>query len=769
MLLILTTPSLARASERQLDPAVSFEDSNLDQCVRSNLQIDSEIITTSDLANLTSLSCPNQNISNLSGIENAVNLDTLNLMNNNISDISNLSQLKNLKHLDLASNNITDIDDLSGLRSLISLKLSDNQISDITIIENLVNLERFEANSNQITDVDSLSTLNNLHYLQLNHNQISNITVISNLTEIRQILVDDNNITSIPSLANLSNLKQLSLSANNISQLTDISNTNINTLIVSDNQLTSIEQLGSSNTLKVLNLSNNNINSLDGLESLSSIEQLNLSYNQIQNIENLSASSNLKNLNLRNNKIDKLNGFDSITSLEELNLSQNQISQTIDISNLENLKTLNLSENRIIDASKLQNLDDVKINLENQIVELEPKVVDVAQSVSYTIRGINNERYPIIFTVNKSGTVRYKKTWNSQRTNNTVYSGTIYQDITYSPKTPIVADSKHSIDEEQYYTDQQLLTLFGVESQLNQQISVDQSKVDYSKPGSYDVIFKDQDLNQITVNLQIVDLKPTIVSAQKNVVIDSNSGVVNYLDLYKPVASEITTGDLNAKITIDDNAVNFDQSGTYRVKFKVIDEEGNSATEIVTLTNRAPSNEVVISTIDPDISVIGNRVQVNKFSRSGESLAGFKYLIYDEDGNIIDVIVTDEDGHAESKDLLPGHYYVEQVGGPEESSTSTINEDNAATLTPAQSTSSEAINSQQIEDQSEVSLEQTLNNNDSSKANKDQPNFGSEVLVSETHNVFEKKDSKGKIIILVLSLLVMIMIIFIIVKVKKNE
>lgn len=792
ILLILTVPTFKAAESSKSENVVKFVDPNLEICIKSELNINSDFVTVNELSNLTSLTCNNQKISNLSGIENASNLTNLNLKNNDISDISSLSELTKLKRLDLSSNKLNSISELNNLTSLTSLKISNNQVQDIAVVGNLVNLERFEANLNQISDITPLSALNDLQYLQLSHNQITDISVVSQLTQLSQLLLDDNQISLIPSLSKLTQLKLLNLSSNDISQLTDIGNTQISTLDVSDNKLRSIKQLGNSETIKSLKLSNNKISDITGLNKLPQLEELDLSYNEIDEIDKIVANDNLVQINLRNNMIQDTAGFSSLSSLEELNLSQNEIQQPADFSSLSNLKRLNLSENRIIDLSNLEELDKVNVNAENQLVELAPKKVDIKQDVSYTIKGLSNESYPINFSIDEIGTKTYKMSWNSPRSNNYIFSGTVYQDITYLPEKLITGETQKHVDEEQSYSDQQLIKLFNVESILDQELTVDQSKVNYSKPGKYSVTFTDEDSNQLSTKLIVDDVLPNLTTASDTITIDSNTNIVDYLSLYSPTATEITTGDLNNKITIDDTAVNFEQPGNYNVKFKVRDEEGNLATKTVTLVNASPSNDIIISTTDPDISVVNGHVRVAKHSASGRNLAGFEYTIYDENGNIIEVIVTDKNGQAESDQLLPGHYYVEQTGVPGKASGSTSEENeveynsstqNSVSGNPTRSTGSVASSPSQPTD----GIQNSTNDSSGQKVEvglKDTKTgaSGSEVVVnsesetadiddsSETkNNVFEKKTNKKKVIIaLVFGILVIGFIFIFIEKVRRN-
>ncbi len=61
---------------------------------------------------VTSIDVSNQEISNLTGIEEFTSLKNLDINSNEITDISVLSGLMNLKHLNLNSNEIIDISSL---------------------------------------------------------------------------------------------------------------------------------------------------------------------------------------------------------------------------------------------------------------------------------------------------------------------------------------------------------------------------------------------------------------------------------------------------------------------------------------------------------------------------------------------------------------------------------------------------------------------------------------------------------------------------------
>ncbi|MFC2146235.1 COR domain-containing protein [Acidobacteriota bacterium] len=102
-------------------------------------------------------------------------LEKLVLNNNQISDISNLNELKGLMYLDLRSNRINDISSLKELKELTKLGLQNNQISDISSLNELKGLTVLVLVNNQINDISSLNELKNLKYVLLMDNKITHM------------------------------------------------------------------------------------------------------------------------------------------------------------------------------------------------------------------------------------------------------------------------------------------------------------------------------------------------------------------------------------------------------------------------------------------------------------------------------------------------------------------------------------------------------------------------------------------------------------------
>lgn len=104
------------------------------------------------------------------------------------------------------------------------------------------------------------------------------------------------------------------------------------------------------------------LSEINGLDSLTELEELNLNSNfeisEIKGIENL---TNLKLLSLRNNRVKEINGLGNLINLRMLDLAKNNISEIKGLETLKNLEYLDLTGNKISEIKNLDKLEKLKI------------------------------------------------------------------------------------------------------------------------------------------------------------------------------------------------------------------------------------------------------------------------------------------------------------------------------------------------------------------------------------------------------------------------
>ena len=113
-------------------------------------------------------------IENLDGLQN-LNASFLSLRRNQISDITPLAgSQKMLWYLDLSENQIEDISILENFSRLEDLTLCHNNITDIEAIKKLKRLEFLDLRYNNISELPDFTNMDSLTHLYLGHNNITN-------------------------------------------------------------------------------------------------------------------------------------------------------------------------------------------------------------------------------------------------------------------------------------------------------------------------------------------------------------------------------------------------------------------------------------------------------------------------------------------------------------------------------------------------------------------------------------------------------------------
>jgi len=382
-------------------------------------------VPTANISSLTTLNVSNQNISDLTGIEDFTALKSLNCKTNNLTSI-NISSNLNLERLFCSSNNLTTLN-VNSNTLLQQLYCDNNQLTSLDISAN-IGLTRLFCYNNQLTSLNTSANINLvrlycynnpigslnvstntlLKYLFCNNNSLTTLDVSTNLDLIRLYCNDNlltnldvsyntsllylycngNQLTSLNTNTNLQ-LERLYCYSNNISSLNVNNNTALIRLYCNSNSLTNLDvsanialiqlycngnQLTSLNTNTNLQLErlycySNNISSLN-VNNNAALIRLYCNSNSLTNLD-VSANIALKYLRCQNNNINNLALNPS--TLIELNASSNQIS-TLDVSAHLNLQNLYLHVNQLTDLDVSTNTNLVKLYCQsNQLTSLNVK------------------------------------------------------------------------------------------------------------------------------------------------------------------------------------------------------------------------------------------------------------------------------------------------------------------------------------------------------------------------------------------------------------
>ncbi|WP_420573672.1 hypothetical protein [Kordia sp.] len=351
-------------------------------------------VPTDYISGITSLDLNNQNISDLTGINDFAALETLRIQYNNLTSLD-VSNLVNLKTLWAANGNAFSSLDVSNNTLLEDFRLRQYSGTSIDLAANTA-LTRFACDSCDLLTVDT-STNVNLSYLDLWNSEITSLDLSAN-TNLATLDVYSTKLTTLDVTANtlLTNLI-----ANDITTLTSLdvrngNNININTFNITSNSnldcvfvddatysTTNWTQIDSGltfsenycrytaipdanfeavlNTLgydditadgqvptelieviTALDVSNQNIADLSGIEDFSALIDLNVETNLLTSLD-VSNNSNLQTLIFDNNTVSTLN-LGAISGLTSIEGRYNQLT-AIDLSLNPNLTFINLRDN----------------------------------------------------------------------------------------------------------------------------------------------------------------------------------------------------------------------------------------------------------------------------------------------------------------------------------------------------------------------------------------------------------------------------------------
>ncbi len=455
---------------------VTIPDANLERKLSYKLGVAPGEITVRDMESLTKLYFYSSEISNLTGLEYAINLTDLYLGSNQITDISPLAGLTNLTGVGLSSNQITDISPVAGLTNLTRVDLDSNQITDISPLAGLTNLTELYLYRNQITDISPVAGLTNLTGVGLDSNQITDISPLAGLTNLTGVGLSSNQITDISPLAGLTNLIDLYLYRNQITDISPLAGlTNLTYLYLRSNQITDISPLAGLTNLTDLDLA---IQTVD-LDDITVTDSSELFYTIIDidgNEQQVSLGSPIAGTH------DMEGTWYVDTTVGDASTYFNgYVYQTVTCEALtgnDNIATLEektLTDEELIALFGVTSSDDLTITVDQSAVDYSAPA-----------------DYPVVFSDTDG---------NEFTTTLTI---TDVLPVLSVDKDTIAINVNGSIDD--ILSQLELSATEITNDDLTSSVSIDDSAVDYSSVGKYDVIFtvSDEEGNEVSKTVTVI-------------------------------------------------------------------------------------------------------------------------------------------------------------------------------------------------------------------------------------------------------------------------
>ncbi|MDT0049448.1 InlB B-repeat-containing protein [Listeria cossartiae subsp. cayugensis] len=176
---------------------------------------------------------------------------------------------------------------------------------------------------------------------------------------------------------------------------------NLSELELKDNQITDLSPLENLKNLTELSLSGNPLKDVSLIAGIKSIKTLDLVSTQITDITPLTGLSNLQVLYLDLNQITDISPIAGLSNLQYLSIEYTQVSDLTPVANLSKLTTLNASDSKISDISPLASLPNlVEAHLkDNQISDVSP-LANIPNLFNVTLTNQTITSDPVLYQTN---------------------------------------------------------------------------------------------------------------------------------------------------------------------------------------------------------------------------------------------------------------------------------------------------------------------------------------------------------------------------------
>ena len=340
-----------------------------------------DISVISTMEHITSFNAlhENENLKDVSALNNLQSLMTCNMQNTGLESLS-LSGLSNLTELQCDDSNLKSVE-LKNLENLKNVSLKNNQLTQTPVIVNLpTEMINFDLSNNEITDISSLTELNNNSVVNLEYNEVNpyiepNITILEELNEknievtlgdcsrfevvepedpedivkdeaLKQYFIGsgkDTDENGKISVSELENVTDIIIDCSEVGMPKDYSSLKyaVNLYYFYISNVSNISNLSFLSNLEGINVGgltvfNSSLTTLNGIEHLTSLTNLYISdCHSLSDISAVSYLTNLKSLYISGGSVKNADAISNLTKLEQVDLSNNDLRAIPDLSRIE--------------------------------------------------------------------------------------------------------------------------------------------------------------------------------------------------------------------------------------------------------------------------------------------------------------------------------------------------------------------------------------------------------------------------------------------------
>lgn len=231
---------------------VDIPDTGLRDCLAGLLgQPAADPITAPALAGLSTVSCVDRGIADLTGAEHLTGATEIVLSTNQITDPAPLAGLGDVDRLLLPGNRITDPSALAPMTGLQVLNLSYNPVSSVSSLSPLTALTDLEVTQRSggqaqgLTSLEGIEQMTSLTRLVANNSRLEDLAPVAGLTSLERLFVSSNTISDLRPVEDLTGLTGLGLADNRISDVAPLRDlTQLTSVDLGSNRIADLSPLG---------------------------------------------------------------------------------------------------------------------------------------------------------------------------------------------------------------------------------------------------------------------------------------------------------------------------------------------------------------------------------------------------------------------------------------------------------------------------------------------------------------------------------------------
>jgi len=332
----------------------------------SNTDI-SDLMPLRNLTHLQYLDCSNTHVESIEPLRYSNEMEQLFFSNTRVTNLATVTNFKLLEKLHFNQTLIDSINPVSTLIELTDIECASTNIDNIASLAELINLERLDFSNTRVENIEALKKLKNIYFLKFDDTPVRNLQALKDLAKLQLLFIDDTPVYDISPLSGLPELNRIYCDQTGITRklANNFMEENAGVLVIYE----SAALINWWNDLpKEWNNYFSNYIGLDGkpekesLHEITKIKSVDISgKNTIKSLEPLENLAMLNDLNCSATGITNLEPLRELADLNSLNFSDTDVSDISVLSRLSELDELRFDNTLVNDIDPIMHLDELKL------------------------------------------------------------------------------------------------------------------------------------------------------------------------------------------------------------------------------------------------------------------------------------------------------------------------------------------------------------------------------------------------------------------------